>query len=1142
MIDMDDGAKDGVRPPHDKEPPPNGVNGAFVKSEPSPDEGADVSNKDNADALSAVNGTQCVKIENSKPPQNFKSSEVPSAPELSRMNDLPDEIQHITAGIIPLSLLLTRLAQISHNQLQELVAELATRPIAPNQANGAADYRSTTAEDTSPDSLEKKRMLLNFIQDLHTKWVKALVITEWSRKAHLVGKLIDLKAHIEKQLYQYTAALWEIANVKRDLVFARLPSPDLKTALSVLSSGEVSWMPELGYIEPPPLTPRDQLQWIDNLNTLLSVRLSLEDFDLIPTQFRDYRISSGRVTFQVKGEFEVDLTIADEDFTKQFWFIDFRFLFSPAPAELSDALRAFLEVKVNEALASDGLSGCYKFLHEFVLTHKITEFARQAVELSRGRWTETLKVERLNRSMAIQYWTTRPNPALKSWIILGVHSGKVPQGSLSAKATSCLSLRWFRDNKEVKDHHISFDVNEIATEALLKTIIARHTAHILSSIHKKLLSYPRYSNRESSLSLELSESEPTLSRLTMRLSHADSLTIRIDSTTGSFCLSPPSRIVLTAERNINLSPKDPVDDGFLIIEKTRCYSASEELVRRGKSMGWISHPSSQPPPVRPEELKPLVGIREAFHTVWLRRQGWRAEWFVLVTMSLAGDRWWLVEVTSGTSTARRIRTFTQVPMTSPQPRLSDAFFDNLTIFVTGIISQVTDLRELHNKRVHYSLRSGFSSALQPQIKLPVVYVRLSELVPSLAAHEGTRRPWALDFVRLIFRGAQILGATRRTAGTSGEGLSKDGSRFNVVVEARLSVTDRSKFKLLKGNVAPDVTFNPRLGQFSLRLRAEAGRSVIDSLAARLQAIARLVDFVDALRYSEGDIVCESATLQQVVFTYGGHDPSDEPNEGDDRVSLDRRRWRVSLDLASGSNINLTLERGDPHLRILDLLNKVANTPRLEILPNILNLTLPAFRAVDTIESAWEQITMDDQGSVEVFHPKVDHLTIRYRLPTTPEQQRQVKLHLVVQMRKGQQWWHLYRDRGTTATTAAQGDSDDEFGQALRPVWQGRGEGWKGLGTSAVAGPHQGVGALLAAVDAAIRALVGTPPPPPATIATSSKGIGENAGTTSPTLSRNGVDPSISAQQRNTQGMMGAPRNQGQGGKGKGGKANVVVID
>jgi mediator of RNA polymerase II transcription subunit 14 len=342
----------------------------------------------------------------------------------------------------------------------------------------------------------------------------------------------------------------------------------------------------------------------------------------------------------VEGEFEVDLTIADEDFEKQFWFIDFRFLFSPAPQELSDALRSFLEVKVNDTLAVDGLAGCYQFLHEFVLTHKITEFTRQAVELSRGRWIESLRVERLNRAMSIQYWVNRPTPGLKSWIILGVHSASKTEEPQHAKSQSHLYIRWFRDNKEVKDVDITVGSGEVSGESLLKTVIARHVEYILSSIHKKLLSYPRFSKREASLSLKVSRIDPMRSELIMRLSQSENLVARIDPITGSFSLSPPFRMVLQGERKLNFGPKDPVDDGFSILERSRCAFAGEELTRRGKSLGW----TMQSPPVKLDELKPLANTRDQFQLVWLQRQGWKPEWFVLVTMSLSGDRWWLIEV------------------------------------------------------------------------------------------------------------------------------------------------------------------------------------------------------------------------------------------------------------------------------------------------------------------------------------------------------------------------------------------------------------------------------------------------------------------------------------------------------------------
>jgi len=377
---------------------------------------------------------------------------------------------------------------------------------------------------------------------------------------------------------------------------------------------------------------------------MLNVRLGVHECEKIPLAFSEYTIQSGRVTFRVEGEFEVDLTIGDEDFDKQFWFIDFRFLFNPAPAELSEPLRLVLEAKVNDVLSADGLAGCYKYLHEFVLTHKITEFWHQAVELSRTRWIETLKVERLNRAMAIQYWVNRPHSqGSKSWIILGVNTGAGPDGVPDPKSPSHLALRWFRDNKEVKDFDIPFSVDTISTEELLTTVIARHVEYLLGSIYSKLVAKPRFSQRQARLSLEISSTEPLDSSLEIQLFDRETATVRIDSMVGSFTMLPPSPHILDGQKRLNLSP-NPAEDGPVTLEQLRWYYTLKDLSSRVKSIGWIMMKNLIPA----EELRNMVQAasqsREVFQATWLRKVGWAPQWFLVMTMSLGGDQWWLVEL------------------------------------------------------------------------------------------------------------------------------------------------------------------------------------------------------------------------------------------------------------------------------------------------------------------------------------------------------------------------------------------------------------------------------------------------------------------------------------------------------------------
>lgn len=556
----------------------------------------------------------------------------------SRMNDLPDEIQHITQGFVPLSILLSRLAQQTHNQLGDEVMALAKMSMPSPLMNGNTDG---SLDDSSPEILNKKVRLLNFVQERHGEWVKALVITNWSRKAEPVSKLIDLMHHINMTRAIYQGSLDYMINIKRDLTYARIPNPDLRTALHVLSTGQAPWMPELNYIQPPQITPEEQLRWIENLNTLLSIRLNLEEHDNIPEKFQDFEIDSGRVTFKVAGEFEVDLTIADEDPEKQFWFIDFRFGFQPAPSELSDRLRDFLEFKVNEALLKDGLFGCYTFLHEFVLTHKITEYVRQAIDLGRGRWADMLEVERLRRAMAIHYWSGRQPDAPRSYIIMGVSSGKGAGLAADQRPCSRLNLRWFRDGIEVKDASFLLDDQRISTEDLLHQVIGKHIEHILTTFHNALKSQGRFLKREADLGIHILNNNPSESALRMQLSHDQYLNIKVSPITGTLSVVPQARGNFDLQSQLNKEIKRPITEQVTLLEKFRCYFVEDELSRRGKSRGWSV---CNPHPVKYEEARQFLGARGSYQLTWLTRRGLPDNWYIMVGQSLSGDQWWLTEV------------------------------------------------------------------------------------------------------------------------------------------------------------------------------------------------------------------------------------------------------------------------------------------------------------------------------------------------------------------------------------------------------------------------------------------------------------------------------------------------------------------
>jgi mediator of RNA polymerase II transcription subunit 14 len=412
---------------------------------------------------------------------------------------------------------------------------------------------------------------------------------------------------------------------------------------------------QMRHIEPPSLSNEEHEQRLEELNIALFERLNLVDHDKIPWHFRDFTIDGGVATFKVKGEFEVDLTVGDEDAESQFWFIDLRFAFMPVPEEPSPRLKGLLERQVNQWLGEDGLRGCYNRLHEYVLTTKVNELRRQAYELSHTSWAKTLSLTTLDRGFAIQYWTNRqpqstwikrgsrgsdgPPKVPKSWIIVSVRSPRQIGGESREEATSSLAATWFRDGKEVKDATIEFDHDRLSADRLLKTVIAKHVSHILTAIHTKLRLAPRFMNRESALSLYISATEPSESYLSMELSSTENVSLRIEPSTGQFTFHPHNRPTLQGEAKLNHYSVDPAEVGARCLESIRWGYLADEVVRKGRPMGWTLAKN----PHDLDQARGMCKIRreEACQAIYLQREGVDKDkgWYVMLMMSLQGDKW-----------------------------------------------------------------------------------------------------------------------------------------------------------------------------------------------------------------------------------------------------------------------------------------------------------------------------------------------------------------------------------------------------------------------------------------------------------------------------------------------------------------------
>jgi mediator of RNA polymerase II transcription subunit 14 len=271
-------------------------------------------------------------------------------------------------------------------------------------------------------------------------------------------------------------------------------------------------------------------------------------------------------------------------------------------------------------------------------------------------------------------------------------------------------------------------------------------------------------------------------------------------------------------------------------------------------------------------------------------------------------------------------------------------------------------------------------------------------------------------------------------------------------------------------VDKDIAFHPKSGGFAFRLHARIGESAITPLVERLQRVEQLVDFVEVVKRHEKTLHCETISLGQVIFSYGGAEPSHP-----DAMVIDSEssKHRVTIDFSSTQNtMKLTLEPGNPQIRILDHLTKTLNSQvGLDGVATLLPLTLPLMTAFDAIEDAWTPLA--DRGDVIIFSRAVDWHIVRYNLmQDSPEQKpRRVMFEVRLQNRRRTPWWCIRREKERDRGERRNSNSGDEIDTALKAIWDDNPEGQtrRGMSTSAIA-RVEGIEDLVRRVDDVIRGI------------------------------------------------------------------------
>ncbi|KAJ5932690.1 hypothetical protein N7516_007179 [Penicillium verrucosum] len=988
-------------------------------------------NADKPDQLSGMNGSVYVNGASSGIAASNQHPRMLADKAVEIVPTSPFKLPHITQGFFPFGTLVNRSVQECWNELSELITELATIQVP--ASGGSISTNGKPAGNQSSENVHKKLRLLDFAHAKRAEFIKLLVLSQWSRQAADVSRLIDIQGFIRTRHQSYDAALQYVGEVKRDLVRAQVANPDLKTAVEVLSKGRVASLPDLGYKPPTPLTARATLKKLLKLNRIISVRLALHDS--VPPPLRNYRVHDGRVTFTTSGEFELDLSVAEESKTSQFFFVDIRFLFSPSSPIPKGRIFNELDGKINDLLRDDGLAGCFQFLHGLVLTNKINVLFKQAVDLSRGLWADALRIELLHRTLVVQYWPQRSGP--KSWLEIGVKSGHRGGSSSDPKpGISHLGFRWMRDGQQVSSDAIRFNPGDLSMELILRSVIALHTSHLLSAAFTTLKKHVLFSNHTLSLQAQLSPTEPGDCRLDVQLTASRSLRVSIEPMSGSItmCRTPHVLERLDGDRGLY---KSSIEEILSRVARLRCTTAVDEIDSGTKALG-LEPVNQRVLGLDPRKLFPPGVMRTAFFTHRL----WNRHWVAAATSSMDGDRWWLVQLRptqptkmgqfhgigdhSVAAPQAHVVSETLVP---PQRRLNYTTCAELVHGITGILAIHANARYLADLPAMNFWPTFKELQLETDLTVPDLLFNYnsSTLPPAFRVtlpFGAKKQSQFKEMIRLVFHGI-------------------DSQTRSVIIMAHGSLKTRIKSLVpLVSSMDPSLIIQDKGSGFALRLLVPAGHPVVACLFELLQRLECVLSILQSL--IRKGMEPRSLSLSRIDFAYGPENKfsaffdmsAKGPSLSDyvdvaDAISKTTPIFQLKL--------GIQFESSSPHCRIQEpltvALNQRFTESGVESTLQLLATTLPLLRSLDQVTP---QSNQTDLSIVQVIARKPTVYLIHYpRLRS--------RFHLSAMMHQDHLVWML-RD--------ANGMDQSGRGQVAafiqEKLYQSKGDGWNGLGDGAVA--------------------------------------------------------------------------------------------
>ncbi|KAI5959203.1 RGR1 [Candida margitis] len=658
--------------------------------------------------------------------KNGKADAVAISKHDHQQQQLPS-IPHITANLIPLSNILKFYAQEAYKQLTTAVENL-----------------STSVDEES--DVKRKKYFLDIIVALRQDLLKVYTLIKWASVSQDVSRFIDLLNWFRLQEFHFDHLMHELAGLS-GFGGAKLPNFDIETALEVFYKKRPV-LPSHNYLQQPKISSRKVLEVLQDLNLALMTKFALID---VPSQF-EFEIKDGRTYIDVAKEFQVSVTMANDDLNSDnpFYMIDFKFLFG---IDRNETLVTFgdsesdrivtrlptqsyvkLEKIANQVLNVSGLQGLYELLHKYSISFKLYLVSKQIRGLLHTlKWRNNLQIKYAMGSslIIVNYWSSHfLNSNWKSFIEIGIdqrfkltyrwfRNGKYESNDVVRKTVQNRDSGETEEggdsipkesNEVVPSEYESDSVEGVNIESVLSTFMISHSASIIKIIFKLL-------RTRITGNIELVNSH----QIMFSISPKKSAVLAINPLTGLFYFINPSPIQNRLLKRINSPPLSlskqqqqqqqqqqlVTETGFAegvvaVIHQLMLETFTKEVNNYLSTTEWIHNSIIK---LNDAEIYNLLksidktNNKDHLTVQFYRRKHWPSTWFLIVMINglTSTTAWWVARIKS--VDANWVVSYLQNLVFNPS--LDYQFFKNLGKSTFKKIINHVILDELHANGIEY---------------------------------------------------------------------------------------------------------------------------------------------------------------------------------------------------------------------------------------------------------------------------------------------------------------------------------------------------------------------------------------------------------------------------------------------------------